>query len=336
MKIDIFTHIFPPRAFERLLEIMPNLTDMARRTQHVPLLFDLDARFRLMDQFGDYRQVLSMASPPLESLLGPDRTPELSRIANDAMADIVSRHRDRFAGFAACVPMNHPSEAERELHRAIRDLGARGVQVYSNVAGLPLDRDEFRFLFETMAGYGLPIWLHPARGPGFADYASEDRSLYEIWWTFGWPYETSAAMARLVFSGVFDRWPDLKIITHHMGAMIPYFEGRVGHGWDQLGLRTTTEDYVSLRKSMWHRPLEYFKKFYADTALFGSLAGTRCGLAFFGVDRVLFASDTPFEPEPGIYIRETIDVLDRLEITHEEREQIYWRNAQRLLKLDRI
>jgi predicted TIM-barrel fold metal-dependent hydrolase len=82
------------------------------------------------------------------------------------------------------------------------------------------------------------------------------------------------------------------------------------------------------------RPLDYFKKFYADTALFGAAAATQCGLSFFGANQVLFASDTPFEPEPGMYIGETIDVIDRLEITDDERDRIYWKNAQRLLRLD--
>ncbi len=337
MKIDIFCHVFPKRAFDRFLEVAPNLKDMGKRVRHIPMLFDLDLRFRVMDRMGeDYRQVISMASPPIEAYAGPEATAELSRIANDEMADLVSKHPDRFPGFAASLPMNDPAAAERELDRVMRDLGARGVQIFSNVNGTPLDRDEFRFLFEAMAGYDLPIWLHPARGASFSDYSTEPRSRFEIWWTFGWPYETSTAMARLVFAGIFDRLPHLKVITHHMGAMIPYFEGRVGHGWDQLGLRTTEEDYTALRKSMKMRPLDYFKLFYADTALFGSLAGTRCGLAFFGVDRVLFASDTPFEPEPGIYTRETIEVIDRLEITAEERERIYWKNAKGLLKLDRL
>lgn len=334
MKIDIFAHIFPQAAFDKFFEAAPNLKDMGKRVRNVPVLFDLDLRFRVMDRFGDYRQVISMASPPLETFAGPEVTPGLARLANDQMAELVIRHADRFAGFAACLPMNHPGEAERELHRAIRDLGARGVQIFSNVNGRALDGDEFRFLFQVMSGYDLPIWLHPARGANFPDYLTEDRSLYEIWWTFGWPYETSVAMARLVFSGVFDKWPGIKIITHHMGAMVPYFEGRVGHGWDQLGTRTTGADGQALRNSIKERPFDYFKRFYADTALFGSLAATRCGLAFFGVDRVLFASDMPFEPEPGIYIRETVDVIDRLEITDEERERIYWKNAQRLLKLD--
>jgi predicted TIM-barrel fold metal-dependent hydrolase len=118
-----------------------------------------------------------------------------------------------------------------------------------------------------------------------------------------------------------------------MGAMIPYFEGRVGYGWDQLGLRTSDEDYEALLKSMQKRPLDYFRMFYADTALFGAAAATRCGLDFFGVDRVLFASDTPFEPTPGLYVRETIRVIDSLDISPLDRERIYYRNAQTLLNL---
>src|SRR5437773_11074163 len=115
MKIDIFCHIFPERAFERCFEAAPNLKDMGKRVRNVPMLFDLDLRFRVMDQFGDYRQVISMASPPLEAFAGPDVTPDLARVANDAMAELVSRHPDRFAGFLACLPMNNPAEAEIEL-----------------------------------------------------------------------------------------------------------------------------------------------------------------------------------------------------------------------------
>jgi len=296
------------------------------------MLFDLDLRFRVMDRFGDYRQVISMASPPLEAFAGPEVTPGLARVANDAMAELVRRHPDRFPGFLACLPMNNPVEAEVELHRSVRDLGARGVQIFSNVNGLPLDRDEFRFVFEVMSGYDLPIWLHPARGANFPDYLTEDQSLYEIWWTLGWPYETSVAMARLVFAGVFEKWPGIKIITHHMGAMAPYCEGRIGHGWDQLGTRTSDVDYTALLDKLERRPVDYFRLFYADTALFGAAAGTACGLSFFGVDRVLFASDTPFEPERGLYIRETIEVIDGLDIANDERARIYAGNALALLK----
>src|ERR1700704_1419691 len=111
MKIDIFCHVFPERAFEQCFQAAPNLKDMGKRVRNVPMLFDLDLRFRVMDRFGDYRQVISMAPPPLEAFGGPDATPNLARVANDAMAELVSRYPDRFAGFLACLPMNHPAAA---------------------------------------------------------------------------------------------------------------------------------------------------------------------------------------------------------------------------------
>jgi aminocarboxymuconate-semialdehyde decarboxylase len=141
-------------------------------------------------------------------------------------------------------------------------------------------------------------------------------------------------MAHLVFGGLFDRHPGFKLITHHMGGMIPYFEGRVGPGWDQLGSRTSDEDYGAVLKRLKKRPIEYFRMFYADTAVFGAYDATVCGLKFFGPNHVLFASDAPFDPERGpMYIRETIAILDRLPIPDADRERIYWQNAVDLLKL---
>ncbi len=333
MKIDIFNHIFPERFFAEFLTVASNLKDMGKRVRNISTMVDLDARFRMMDEFGEYCQVISLASPPLEAFAGPEISPQLARIANDGMAELVARYPARFPGFAASLPMNNPTAAEKELERAVTQLGALGVQVFSNAAGKPLDAPEFEPLFAEMARRDRAIWLHPARGGDFPDYRGEQESKFEIWWTFGWPYETSVAMARLVFSGLFDRYPNLKIIPHHMGAMIPYFEGRVGHGWDQLGLRSSDDTNTRLLKAMKKRPLDYFKMFYADTALFGARAATRCGLDFFGSDHVLFASDTPFEPTPGLYIRETIGVIESLDLPAEDKGRIYRGNAERLLKL---
>lgn len=333
VKIDIFNHIYPQRFFAEFLRVEPGLKDMGKRVRNIPVLVDLDARFRMMDEFGDYRQIISLPTPALESFAGADTSPLLARIANDGMAELVGNYPDRFAGFVAALPLNNAPAAEKEMERAVTELGARAVQLYSNVAGKPLDAPEFVPLLEEAARRDLMIWLHPARRADFPDYQSEDRSRYEIWWTFGWPYETSAAMARLVFSGLFDRCPGLKIVCHHMGGMIPYFEGRVGYGWDQMGTRSSDESYAALRRSMKKRPLDYFKLFYADTALFGASAGIRCGLSFFGADHVLFASDTPFEPEPGLYIRETIRAIESLDLGLEDKERIYRRNAERLLRL---
>jgi aminocarboxymuconate-semialdehyde decarboxylase len=163
-----------------------------------------------------------------------------------------------------------------------------------------------------------------------SDYRTEDVS---AWWALGWPYETGAAMARLVFSGTFERHPGLKIITHHLGGIVPYLEGRVGYGWDQLGVRTSGVDYSGVLRTLKTRPVDHFRRFYADTAMFGAHAATRCGLEFFGADRVLFASDMPFDPTPGLYMRETIRVLESLDLDADQKERIYCGNAKQLLKL---
>jgi predicted TIM-barrel fold metal-dependent hydrolase len=258
----------------------------------------------------------------------------MAKLANDGMAELVQKYPDRFPGFIASLPMNDPEGLLTETKRAIKDLGAVGVQIFTNVLGRPLTKPETMPLFDVMAEMDRPIWMHPARGADFPDYKSEAKSHYEIWFVFGWPYETSVAMAHLVFSGLFDHHPNLKIITHHMGGMIPYFEGRVGPGWDQLGTRTSDEDYTLLLKKLKKRPLDYFRLFYADTALFGAREATVCGLKFFGTDRVLFASDSPFDPEKGAaYIRWTSEIIDSLDIKPEERQAIYEGNARRLLKL---
>src|SRR5262249_57254112 len=106
------------------------------------------------------------------------------------------------------------------------------------VAGRGRHLREYQRVFDRMAQRDLPIWMHPARPATFADYAGEKRSKYDMWWAFGWPYETSVAMGSLVFSGIFDRHPALKIITHHLGAMIPFWAGRVASGLAQLSNRS--------------------------------------------------------------------------------------------------
>src|SRR5262245_22118721 len=176
MKIDVFNHIFPRRFFDRLNEISTNYKDMTRRSLNIPALFDLETRFKMMDQFGDYCQIISIASPPIEVMVGPEVTLELAQIANDGMAELVDRYPDRFPGFAAALPMDKPEEAALELQRALKELGAKAVQIFSNAAGKPLDGPEYAPIFETMAEYDLPILLHPARGARFADYPGEAKS----------------------------------------------------------------------------------------------------------------------------------------------------------------
>ena len=131
-KLDIFNHFFPERFYQKMMEVAPAHKDMGKRIRNIPLLHDLDGRFRVMDGFGDdYQQILSLPSPPLEALAGPQQAAELARIANDGLADLVRRHPDRFPGFVASLAMNDPDAVLSETRRAITDLGLRGVEILS-------------------------------------------------------------------------------------------------------------------------------------------------------------------------------------------------------------
>ncbi|MCQ0971109.1 amidohydrolase [Paracoccus sp. TK19116] len=334
-KIDMFNHIWPQPFYQALIGHIGTMTDITKRSGDVPMMTDLDRRFQVMDMFGEgYQQVLSLASPPLELLAGPDKAVELARIGTDSMAELCQKYPDRFPAFIGTAPMGDPEAAVAESRHAI-EAGASGMQIFTNVGGKPLDRPEFDPFFAYMAEVGKPVWMHPARGANFTDYLAEEKSEYEIWWTFGWPYETSAAMARMVFSGLFDKHPGLKVITHHAGGMIPFFEGRVGPGWDQMGKRTSDRDLKAEVLDKLQRPhLEYFKEFYADTASFGSQKAIEHAIEFFGEDRVIFASDAPFDPEGGPkYIRDTIEIIERMDISDDLRAKIFHRNAETLLGL---
>jgi aminocarboxymuconate-semialdehyde decarboxylase len=258
----------------------------------------------------------------------------MAALANDELGALVAAHPDRFAGWVAAVPMNDPEGAVAEVERAV-GLGAAGAQIYTNVNGHPLDEDRFEPFWAKMAELDRVVWVHPSRSAAWPDYPVEEKSRYEIWWVFGWPYETAAFMSRIVFSGVLERYPDLKILTHHGGSMVPHFAGRVGPGWDQLGARTPPDrrdevDGPELSK----RPIDYFRMFYADTALFGAENGLRCAIEFFGVERILFASDSPFDPEKGPgYIRATIENIDALGLDPADRDAIYEGNARRVIGL---
>jgi aminocarboxymuconate-semialdehyde decarboxylase len=330
--IDIFNHFMPKAHLERLAELIPShpvLTAFPR----LKTLWDVDARLRLLDEFDGLQQVLSLANPPLELLAPPDVTPDIARRANDALAELCRKHPDRFPTFVAALPMNNIEATLAEIDRAVHELGARGVQVFTNVAGKPLSAPDYRPIFQRMAAHDLPVFVHPMRGPNFPDYASEQASENEIWFSFGWPYETTACMTRLIYSGLFDELPTLKIITHHMGGMIPYFHSKINLGFRQIFFGTSERNPAAEDAGLKQRPIEYYKMLYADTAL-GEPAPTRCGHAFFGTAKCVFATDAPFDAEEGrALLRNTINAVEALEISAAEKERIFSGNARTLLKL---
>jgi predicted TIM-barrel fold metal-dependent hydrolase len=256
MRIDAYTHFFPKRFFDKLLEVAGEYKDMGKRVRAIPALHDLDARKKIVDGHKDYAQILAYPQPPVENIAkSPLQIDEFIRMINDGFAELCAKERDHFPGWIAQISLDAPDAGVAEAERAINQLGALGVQIYTNVAGKPIDRPQYLPFWKKMNDLAKPVWLHPARGANMPDYFDENKSLYEIWWTFGWSYETATAMARLVFSKIMDNHPDLKIITHHFAGIVPMLEGRIGPGWDVLGSRTSDEDYVALRKSLKKLPI---------------------------------------------------------------------------------
>ena len=326
--IDSFCHFFPQSIFRLMSATAGGTTDVGKRMQGVHTIFDLDARFRMMDPFEDYTQILSLGLPPLEGMVGPDKTPEFARAANDGLAELVAKYPDRFAGYVGALPMDNPDAAVKEAERILINGNANGLQLHTNVNGACLDEPRFLPIFEVAAKSRKPILLHPARKPDVPDFPAEKVSKYEIWTIFGWPYETSATMARLIFSGVMTKYLNLKIMAHHLGAMIPFFDERIDTGWATLGSRTSGEDYSHVLPSLGKPLLDCFKDFYGDTALCGGRIGLVCGLDFYGVDHVLYASDAPFGPEGGAhYIRSQMAAIASLDIPASDKAKICSGNA---------
>jgi predicted TIM-barrel fold metal-dependent hydrolase len=328
LKIDAYAHIVPPKYNAVLSKIAPE--QYARKVGPNRVLYDLDARFRIMDKFEPVRQVLTLAWPKLEEIAGPGKAPELARQANDEMAELVRKYPDRFVSAIAIIPMNDIDEALKETDRAIKDLRFRGVYIYSNIDGKPLDLPEFSPLYEKMSTYNLPIYIHPMRGvDDHPEYKTENVSRYGVASTLGWPYETTIAMTRLVMDGILERYPNLKVMTHHCGGMVPYFAERIRQFLQNAEKRE--KGYRGLTKD----PMEYFQMFYNDTAIYGNPKALECAHDFFGGDRLLFGCDFPLgDSQHGIRnYMQTINAIDHMAITDADRKKIYEDNARKLMRL---
>jgi len=310
MKIDIFSHIMTKKYLETYSK--KNQEILKRVEARSIAVTDLEVRLRLMNRYPDVLQVLTIANIPLETFAEPADAVELAKIANEELAELIDRYPDKFIAGVACLPMNDMDAALEEADRAVTKLGLKGVQIYSRIDGEPLDNPKFKPLWEKMAGYDLPIWIHPAT------YDKLDNDIG----VFSWPFETSSAMFRLVTSGVFNDHPNIKFITHHCGAMVPFFEKRI-----KWVLSLVPGLYPNIK-----HPEEHFRKFYVDTAVYGNTDALMCGYAFYSADHILFGTDAPLGPKFGL-TGETAESIERMSIPDEEKEKIFSRNAIELLSL---
>jgi uncharacterized protein len=324
--IDVFAHILPAAYLEHLERHLASTMSAARFRYYQegvfrfdPAISGLDARLQRIEAYGDYAQVLVLAVPPLEEIEPPQVAIELAQRANDEMAELVLRFPEQFVGFAAALPLADIQASLAEIERAIGDLGALGVQLFTNVQGEPLDHPRFDPILSRMETLDRTVWLHPTRNATWPDYPTERESDYGIWWSLGWPYETAAALSRLVYSGQMERHPTLRVIAHHGGGMVPHFSARLTMG----------PGYRQTKASLPLPPLDYFHRFYADTALFGAPHAVRCVLEFFSADHVLFGTDTPLGPPNTV--EATIADLDAAGLSERRLAAVYAGNAQQLL-----
>ncbi len=276
----------------------------------LPDMVDLDAKLATLDEAGIDLAVLSVNIPGVDYFAAADSV-ALARAVNDELLDAVGRHPDRLAAIAT-LPWPDPGAAAEELRRAV-GLGLRGAMTYANVAGRPLDEPELRVVFGAAAELDVPVLLHPTR-----PIYSQNIDVHMLVPVVGFLFETTVAVLRLVYDGVYDRHPELKLIIGHTGSLIPHLAGRIDFEGGRLGagagLQTPT--------------LEALRRLYTDTISAWPPA-LRSALDFHGPERVLLGTDAPFWPPERTYAP-----LAELDLEPEVAEAVNWRNAARLFGLE--
>lgn len=334
MRIDVWTHVLS-RAYVEHLEGEgsrgPAAFLLAQRALH-----DIEFRLRVIEDYGDYRQILTPV--PAIHAFGTSapsgRTlADAVRRNNEELAEIVAQHPDRFAGFVAGTPITDPDAATEEAIRSVRDLGALGVQLEEDAVNIPLHEDRYDPLFGAMDELAAGVWLHPFRTPATPGVPPETAQ-FLLWQVFGWTFDTTITISRLIFAGIYDRHPGLKLIAHHGGGLIPHFSGR----FEIMPAFAGLDPSGSLGDALEHlqkRPIDYFRMLYVDTAMFGGQHGVRCVVDFFGADRVLFGTDAPFDAQAGSYfIPRTISDVQGAIDKESDQVAIFEDNARRILRLE--
>ena len=272
-----------------------------------------------MDKYNIDVQALSQTTPVLLGF-GTEDAAEICRLSNNDNYALCKAYPDRFVNICIISLLDMRS-AMKELDRCISDLDCRGITVSSNQNGKGLDSPEYFPLYEKLSEYDLPLLIHPIHWESYP-LVDMDRG-WRMMHIFGWPFDTTQAVWRLILGGVIDRYPSLKIVTHHMGAMLPYFVKRIESTFNRY-LVDRIPRHIS----------QYWGNFYGDTAIDGTVAAYPCGYSFFGPDRLMYGSDYPFGVEAGeAYIRDNLIGVQTMDLPSQDMEKILGGNAKKLLKI---
>ena len=315
--IDIFSHHISKPVGQIIGKL--KYYGEGKQFSYPPQNGDPEVRLGLMDKYGVDIQALSQTTPVLLGF-NPEEASEICRISNDDNYALCKAYPKRFVNISIFSLLDMKS-AMKELDRSISELDCRGVTISTNQNGKGLDSPEYFPFYEKVVKHGLPILLHPTH---FESYPLVDMETgWRMMHTFGWPFDTTQAVWRMIFGGVIDRFPSMKIVTHHLGGMIPYFSRRI-----ELNVNKFLKDKLPRHIS------EYWGNIYGDTALDGTVAAFPCGYAFFGQDRMMYGSDYPFGPEAGEdFIRSNLVGIKSMNIPAEDKEKILGGNAKELLKI---
>jgi len=331
-KIDMFSHFVNAPTLDVLEDLSGQRPHFWRaHLKFRPALGNIDLRLQIMDKGGIEQHVL-VPSPVIEIVPSVYADPKLAaqaaRVYNDEIAKAVAQSPKRFLG-VAFLPINNTEIMMAEFERAINELGFVGTLIHVGPTLKPPDHQDYEPLYRKSADMGVPIWIHPFRPDTYPDYVGETESKWAHWQSLGWLMDTSTAMTRLVFHGVFDRYPNLKLITHHAGALIPVFKKRMQSSYDQF-IKAGVKYDTTISKPY----INHFRKFYCDTATQGvEPLLLKLASDFFGVDHVLFGTDFPYDTVGGEdYTKKTIESVEELSIPEADRRKIYNGNALSLLK----
>ncbi|MFC1874429.1 amidohydrolase family protein [Chloroflexota bacterium] len=269
------------------------------------------------------------------AIFPPDETASrltIARIINDGMARLMEESKGRLIGGGTVPVTGFDHGGSQEMIRAIKTLGLKAITIPSHFKGVPLDVPELEPFWAQAAEMKVPVYIHPTSPEQHTDRSYEED--YDLSHNFGWPFETTLSLSRLVFSGIMERYPTLKVVGHHLGGGIPFWWGRTNESYD-----LTNPQHAEVNKAIGgglSKPLfDYFSRFYYDTAVGGSAPAIRCAYEVFGPDRLIFATDAPNGPGSGeIRLSTYPNIIRSLGLPEVDNEKIFAVNAQRMLNLE--
>ncbi len=341
MVIDFQSHIFPQEYIDELHRVDGNVI-LEPPDPHSGMIYFYDKQLKCrintatfqgrhseqriehMDRLGIDVQVLSVPAPGADRFEGKEAL-TIARKANDAIAALCRKYPKRFIGLAT-LPTCSVQDSLDELDRSINELGLRGFGCYTNLNGKPLDREELFPLYERIARHGIPVYLHPT-----APLATEATGL-DIMpaLIFGWAFDSTVAMTRLVYGRVLERFPEIDFVVADVGGVLSFFAQRA------VNIYSGRTEEIRKRHGLKENPLDSFKRFYVDTADHAS-STLKCVMDFFGADRMVLGTNYPYGPEEGcLLVKNSLKAIDGLGLKAREKEKILGVNAARVLKLERL